>query len=97
MAKKVTIVRCPACGSTQAGEVGGAYDLTQMQCADCGHHAYADHWQIKFDWNVDIFLPDDATALPRFVAPLDPGDALYASDDADKSTPALKNEPNDEP
>jgi hypothetical protein len=89
VAKSVTVVRCPACGSTSAGEAGGAYDLTLMLCRDCGHSEYADHWQIKFDWNVDILMPDDATELPRFVAPLDPRDALFAKDEAIATKPAL--------
>lgn len=90
MAKQVTVVRCPMCGSTNAGEAGGAYDLTQMQCSDCGHGEFADHWQIKFDWNVEINLPDEATELPRFVAPQDPRDSLYAKDVDDDTKPSLK-------
>lgn len=89
MAKKVTVVRCPECGSTNAGEAGGAYDITEMLCGDCGHHEYADTWQIKFDWNVDIMMPDEETALPRFVAPLDPRDSLYAKNEQEATTPAL--------
>lgn len=89
MAKSVTVVRCPACGSTTAGETGGAYDLTLMGCSDCGHSEYADEWQIKFDWNVKIVMPDEVTELPRFVAPLDPRDALFVKNDPDATRPAL--------
>jgi hypothetical protein len=69
MPRKVTVVRCPVCGSTDAGEdrERGAYDLTMMVCASCGHEQYQDHWDIKFNWNVDIELADDATELPKKV------------------------------
>jgi hypothetical protein len=97
VAKTTTVVRCPACGSTHAGEVGGAYDLTHMACSDCGHSEYADHWQIKFDWNVEISLPDDATELPRFVAPLDERDSVYVKPEEDTTKPALPAPPKPHP
>lgn len=90
MTKSVTVVRCPACGSTHAGEDGGIVDLTLMRCEDCGHHEHCDHWQLKFDWNLTIALPDDAQELPRFAPPLDPRLALHTKDDADDTTPVIK-------
>ena len=47
-----------------------------MQCNGCGYSEHVDSWQISFNWNVDLELPEDATALPSHVAPLDPKDAL---------------------
>ena len=69
--KRVTIVRCPRCGSTHAGEDASrsAYDLTYMQCGHCGHGELVDEWQVKSDWNARIELADDATSLPAFIRP----------------------------
>jgi hypothetical protein len=89
-----TVVRCPECGSTSAGEAGGAYDLTSMFCSDCSHSEYADHWQIKFDWNVQMDIPD-GEELPRFVAPLDPRDSTYVKEEPDPTKPSLPPPPKD--
>ena len=75
----VTLVRCPACGSTDAGadESQSAYDFTYMQCHECGHGGLAAHWQIKFDWNVEGELI--GSELPEYVEPLAPGEDLVSS------------------
>jgi hypothetical protein len=65
-----TIVRCPKCGSTDAGEDGGAYEFTHMRCGACGFNEYCDHYQIKDDWNVEIDLAPGTMRLPKQVAPL---------------------------
>jgi endogenous inhibitor of DNA gyrase (YacG/DUF329 family) len=67
MPRELVVVRCPICGSTRAGEVGGAYEFARMRCEDCGFEEWCDHYQIKFDWNETIWLADDATELPAFV------------------------------
>jgi DNA-directed RNA polymerase subunit RPC12/RpoP len=67
MPRRVTVVRCPRCGSTQAGEAGGTYEFTEMRCAACGHSALCDEYQIRDDWNVTIELADGTTALPEKV------------------------------
>lgn len=64
MPRRVTVVRCPRCGSTSAGEVGGAYEFTEMRCAACGHRELCDEHQLRDGWNVTLELPDGATALP---------------------------------
>lgn len=66
-----TVVHCPRCGSTDAGE--GASDhlppgYWQMVCGRCGHSAMCDDWEIKFDWNSDV---DTTAGLPSFVVPVD--------------------------
>jgi hypothetical protein len=71
MPRSIVVVRCPLCGSTRAGEVNGAYELGLMRCEACGHEKWCDNYEVKFEWNTTIFLPDDATELPEFVAPLD--------------------------
>jgi hypothetical protein len=67
MPREVTVVRCPKCGSTDAGEdpLRGAFEFGMMVCHSCGHEDYQDDYQIRANWNVDIVLPDDATALPK--------------------------------
>jgi len=67
MPRRVTVVRCPKCGSTDAGEdpLRGAYEFAMMVCSSCGWEELADHYMIKDDWNVEIELADDATELPK--------------------------------
>lgn len=64
MPRRVTVVRCPRCGSTSAGEVGGAYEFTEMRCAACGHSELCDEYQLGDGWNATIEIADGATALP---------------------------------
>ena len=77
--KSITLVRCPECGSTNAGEVESrsAYDLTYMRCRECGHGGFADHWQLTFAWNVEGELIGDE--LPEYLEPLAPGEDLASS------------------
>jgi DNA-directed RNA polymerase subunit RPC12/RpoP len=77
--RRVTLVRCPECGSTDAGadESQSAYDFTYMRCNECGHGGFADHWQIRFDWNVEGELIGDE--LPEYLQPLAPGEDLVSS------------------
>lgn len=75
----VTIVRCPECGSTDAGadESRSAYEFTFMCCNECSHGGLVDEWQIKFDWNVqDEMIGDD---YPEYLPPLAPGEDLISS------------------
>jgi hypothetical protein len=67
---RVTLVRCPECGSTNAGEDGGAYEFAFMRCGSCGYSTYCDHYQVIESWNVDVDLPPDATAIPERLPPL---------------------------
>jgi hypothetical protein len=68
-------VRCPQCGSTDAGsdESQSFIDLTWMQCGDCGHGELQDHYQISFDWNADIEMTEHEE-LPEYIKPLEPGE-----------------------
>lgn len=66
----VTIVRCPKCGSTDAGATEHFYEITEMTCASCGHRDLVDRYELGEEWNVNIVLPPGATELPAFVAPL---------------------------
>lgn len=54
------------------------YDLTFMQCNDCGHGELVDSWQIQFDWNVEIEHVD-GQPLPEHVESLPPGEDLVSS------------------
>lgn len=76
---RVRLVRCPRCGSTDAGsdESRSIADITCMRCNACGHEEFVDSWQISFDWNVTRELPE-GTGVPPRVAPLDPAQALCA-------------------
>lgn len=67
---RVTVVRCPLCGSTDAGEDGAVYEFTLMRCASCGHSAHCDHYAIKDDWNVEIDV-EEGTGIPPRVPPLE--------------------------
>ena len=66
---KVTVVRCPRCGSTDAAsdEARSAYDFTHMQCHGCGYGALVDEWQLKDEWNVTLELAEGAPLPPRVV------------------------------
>jgi hypothetical protein len=64
-----TIVRCPMCGSTNAGEDGGLYEFAFMRCGSCGYNTYADHYQVIESWNVDVDFPPDATEIPERLPP----------------------------
>lgn len=66
-------MRCPKCGSTNAGAVESmsAYDFTYMSCGECGYGGLKDHWQIKFDWNVEDELIGGE--LPEYLPPLPEG------------------------
>ncbi len=77
--RKVRIVRCPECGSTDAGsdESRSFIDLTYMQCGECGYGDLVDTWQIQFDWNVETELVGDE--LPEYVEPLAPGADIASS------------------
>ncbi|MBA2663559.1 MAG: hypothetical protein H0U74_14820 [Bradymonadaceae bacterium] len=76
--KRVTVVRCPKCGSTNSGEdeARSLCDMAYMQCDACGHGELVDHYTIGFDWNLEIEVADDATAIPDFVSPLNRGDFM---------------------
>lgn len=69
MSRRFIVVRCPRCGSTDAGEAGGYLEFTEMRCSTCGHMQLCDEYQIKDSWNVDLTLPDDAVALPARLPP----------------------------
>jgi transcription elongation factor Elf1 len=68
----ITVVRCPKCGSTDAGATEAIFELTRMTCRTCGHEAHADHYEIGEDWNLSITLPPGVTELPAFVPPVPP-------------------------
>lgn len=40
---------CPACGSPNIAEIGGAYEFAQMHCYDCDNDEYCDPYQVG-DW-----------------------------------------------
>ena len=65
---RVIVVRCPTCGATDAGATDYIYELTQMTCGECGYQELADSYEIKEEWNVELWLPP-GTGLPRFVEP----------------------------
>ncbi len=78
-ANSMTVVCCPRCGSTDAGEGDSSLAPpgdTQMVCSSCGHCAVVDHWELKFEWNCTV--PATASLVPfvfvrkRFI------DALHA-------------------
>lgn len=66
-----TAVRCPRCGSTDAGATEHIYELSRMTCPACGFSELADHYQIKDDWNVPYTF-EDASELPARLPPLLP-------------------------
>jgi predicted metal-dependent HD superfamily phosphohydrolase len=65
----VTVVFCPRCGSTDAGEGDSEHappGYSLMLCGHCGHSETCDHWELKFRWNTTLSLPQGA-GIPRFV------------------------------
>ncbi|MCB9704804.1 MAG: hypothetical protein H6711_23215 [Myxococcales bacterium] len=65
-----TIVRCPKCGSTDAGAAEYCFEFTRMRCDACAFDELLDDYEIGDRWNVRVALPADAP-LPRFLEPLD--------------------------
>jgi len=65
--ESVRIVRCPCCGSTDAGASEYIYEITRMTCPTCGCSELCDHEQIKDDWNIKYEQSCGATTLPPFV------------------------------
>ena len=58
MDNSVTVVRCPRCGSMDAGSVEAIHiEFDRMKCSACGHESICDDYQIKDDWN-DHVSPD---------------------------------------
>jgi predicted metal-dependent HD superfamily phosphohydrolase len=75
----MTVVRCPVCGSTRAGEdegtsAGYPAGTYAMECASCGHTAVCDEYDIKFDWNAYV----SKGPLPAYVVPTDSLDAAVS-------------------
>lgn len=71
MISEATIVFCPRCGSTDAGEGDSSHvppTLFLMGCGHCGHSAICDDWEIKLEWNMKV---DVSAGRPPFVAPID--------------------------
>lgn len=64
------VIRCPECGSTDAGEVGGVADLAKMKCQSCGHWRMQDNYEIYDDWEVPCELADAFADPPPFLPPL---------------------------
>jgi hypothetical protein len=65
----VTLVRCPDCGSTNAGvdESQSMATLTYMLCNECGHGDHCNWWD-KEDWSLESELIGDE--LPEYLEPL---------------------------
>lgn len=69
----VKVVRCPRCGSMNAGSVERVgIEFDRMRCQRCGHEEICDVGQIRLEWNEevpsphlrgDVVLPDE-----RFIA-----------------------------
>ena len=68
----ITVVRCPACGSTDAGESEAVYEFTRMMCDACGLEDLCDEEDIKDTWNVKHVRRRGDQTLPLFIAPLAP-------------------------
>ncbi|MCK6545523.1 hypothetical protein L6R52_06610 [Myxococcota bacterium] len=76
---KVTVLRCPRCGSTDAiwDEPRSILEFTYMHCNTCGEGGLCDSWERDFDWYVEIELPEGAP-IPERVAPLPPHHWFHA-------------------
>lgn len=68
--RSIVVVRCPRCGSTEAGATEYIFEITRMTCPACGHEALADNYEIEDDWNASVTLPADTDELPKLVSPL---------------------------
>ncbi|MEO7094013.1 MAG: hypothetical protein ABI175_12235 [Polyangiales bacterium] len=66
----VRMVRCPLCGSTDAGSIDHWIEVACMSCGVCGHTEWQDDQQIKDDWNVTLSQRKDERQLPPFAPPL---------------------------
>lgn len=77
--KRVSVWRCPKCGSTRAGpdESQSAYELTYMACLSCGHAGLFDSWERNADWLTKIDLDADTDVIPDVLPPLAPGKGIY--------------------
>ena len=62
MGESVMVVRCPRCGSMDAGSVEAILvELDRMKCHACGHSAVCDEHEVKNEWNELL----DEDAVPR--------------------------------
>jgi predicted metal-dependent HD superfamily phosphohydrolase len=62
MESTVVVVRCPRCGSMDAGSVEAIHvEFDRMKCRVCGHEQVCDDYEIKDNWNETV--PTDA--VPR--------------------------------
>ncbi len=68
---RTSIVRCPECGSTDAGrdEVRSALERSYMRCLVCSFGEDCDASKVSADWHAEIGLPAGAD-VPAFVEPL---------------------------
>ncbi|MBA3538503.1 MAG: hypothetical protein H0T79_02640 [Deltaproteobacteria bacterium] len=67
--ERITIVRCPSCGATDAEATEFIFEITRMSCGVCGHSELCDEEQIKDEWNVKHDRRKGEPSLPRFVPP----------------------------
>jgi predicted metal-dependent HD superfamily phosphohydrolase len=66
---KISLVRCPRCGSTKAGSVGEVgIELDVMACRACSFREICDSYEIKFDWNESVEVAD--AQAPHVVPPV---------------------------
>ncbi len=79
----MTLVRCPDCGSTDAGvdDSQSVATLTYMRCNECGYGEPC-NWYDKYAWNLESELIGDE--LPEYLQPLAPGEELATDLDANK-------------
>ncbi len=73
------VVRCPRCGSLDAGSVEPVgIEFDRMRCGACGHEQICDVWQISMDWTETV-APGRARSAARTLLPDDRFRAWWAS------------------
>lgn len=88
--ERLRVVRCPQCGSTDAGadESRSRLEFTYMHCPACGHGGLFDSWERDFDWMLEIELPAGA-ALPARLPPLTTGSGEGEAPEPPPAQPAF--------
>lgn len=60
----MTVVRCPRCGSTDAGATDYLFEITRMTCRACGHETMSNDEEIDRDWIAPVDAVDAGGTQP---------------------------------
>ena len=62
-------IRCPTCGSTNAGIIELVFEMIRLTCQACGHTDLTERDGLEKDWTAR--LPSNTRELPAFLPPVE--------------------------